>query len=250
MNPQPSTRGIGTARGITALVITSLLVSACGSLAYHQVRDGETLYSLGWQYGYDYRTLARWNHLDPPYVIKPGQWLRIMPPPKGMDVVGTAENPPVPDGAAPQQGQRQAAPPPGNHRRRGAPARAIRWSWPAKGTLVTSFSAQDPMQKGLDIAGRLGEPVRAAASGRVVYSGNGLKGYGNLIIIKHNDHYLSAYGYNRRLFVKEGDQVAGGQEIAEMGMAGRNRVKLHFEIRHDGEPVDPLDYLPFGHSLQ
>ena len=110
------------------------------------------------------------------------------------------------------------------------------------------FSPDQPLQKGVDIAGDMGEPVRAAAAGRVVYSGSGLIGYGNLIIIKHNEHYLSAYGYNRMLLVKEGDEVTRGQEIAEMGVASTatKDIKLHFEIRRDGEPVNPLNYLP-GH---
>lgn len=234
------------------LAIAALLLSACGSLVYHRVREGETLYSIGWEYGYDYRTLAKWNHIDAPYVIQPGQWLRISPPEEGMTA---AQGPPrqtSSDGSStPSPGHASAkvarAEPPVHQ---GSPTSGIRWTWPAKGKLLMRFSSHHLNQKGLDIAGTMGEPVRAAAAGRVVYSGNGLKGYGNLVIIKHGPHYLSAYAYNSRLFVKEGDVVSGGQEIAAMGKAGTDRVKLHFEIRHDGDPVDPLDYLPFGHSMQ
>ncbi|HKJ22400.1 MAG TPA: peptidoglycan DD-metalloendopeptidase family protein [Gammaproteobacteria bacterium] len=237
------------------LAIAGLLLSACGSLVYHRVREGETLYSIGWEYGYDYRTLAQWNDIAPPYVIKPGDWVRIAPPGTGMAAAGNGEGhspaqsrsgaPPPHDRSPPRAA---SAKPPAAHS--GSASRTIHWTWPAKGKLLMRFSSHHLMQKGLDIAGTLGEPVVAAAAGRVVYSGNGLKGYGNLVIIKHGQHYLSAYGYNSRLFVKEGDLVSRGQEIAAMGRAGTDRVKLHFEIRRDGDPVNPLDYLPFGHSLE
>lgn len=229
-------------RGYIALAITVMTLTACGSLAYHRVRDGDTLYSIGWQYGYDYRTLAKWNQIEPPYVIKPGEWLRITPPEGAPSVQRVARTPEVVDAGAAPPPQ-----PPSNINQRRPPAAAsksIAWSWPARGILLVGFSPHRPMGQGLDIAGDPGEPVRAAASGRVVYSGDGLKGYGNLIIIKHNEHYLSAYAYNRRILVKEGDHVSRGEEIAEMGDSGTNRVELHFEIRRDGDPVDPLDYLP------
>lgn len=229
-----------------ALAVSALILSACGSLAYHRVEDGETLYSIGWAYGYDYRTLAAWNNIDAPYVIQPGQWLRIAPPgasspvhtaPEAGGVVQASASPPVKHPPAPPSHADAAVP---------LAHSAIRWSWPARGKLVVKFSPDRPMQKGVDIAGSLGEPVRAAAAGRVVYSGDGLIGYGNLIIIKHNEHYLSAYGYNRTLLVKEGEEVTRGQEIAEMGTAGSGHkdIKLHFEIRRDGDPVNPLNYLP------
>jgi lipoprotein NlpD len=117
-----------------------------------------------------------------------------------------------------------------------------RWRWPARGKVVTSFSASG--RKGIDIEGRFGQTVMAAAGGRVVYSGSGLIGYGQLIIVKHNKRYLSAYAHNNKLLVKEGDAVKGGQRIAEMGRSGPNRALLHFEIRRDGKPIDPLRYLP------
>ncbi|MEN6538421.1 MAG: peptidoglycan DD-metalloendopeptidase family protein, partial [Mizugakiibacter sp.] len=120
----------------------------------------------------------------------------------------------------------------------------VAWRWPADGALLSRFQGGDPTRQGIDIAGKSGDPVRSAADGTVVYSGNGLIGYGELIIVKHSDSYLSAYGHNRRRLVKEGDRVAAGQQIAEMGASGAPRDELHFEVRRDGKPVDPLDYLP------
>ena len=117
------------------------------------------------------------------------------------------------------------------------------WAWPAKGKIVTAFSETANL-KGIDIAGTAGEPVRASAAGRVVYAGNGLRGYGKLIIIKHNATYLSAYAHNRDILVKEGQQVTRGQKIAEMGNTDADQVKLHFEIRRHGKPMDPTKYLP------
>jgi lipoprotein NlpD len=118
------------------------------------------------------------------------------------------------------------------------------WAWPTKGTLISRYSSNGSLNKGIDIGGDLGQPVLAASGGTVVYAGNGLRGYGELIIIKHNETYVSAYGHNRRLLVREGQQVKVGQTIAEMGSTGTDRVKLHFEIRRQGKPVDPLQYLP------
>ena len=132
-------------------------------------------------------------------------------------------------------------PPPGATRSAGG----ITWQWPASGKILGGFQAGSGGDgAGVDIAGNVGDPVRAAAPGTVVYSGNGLIGYGELIIIKHNDTYLSAYGHNSKRLVKEGDRVDAGQEIALMGASGAPRVELHFEIRKDGKPVDPLGYLP------
>jgi len=118
------------------------------------------------------------------------------------------------------------------------------WVWPSEGKLIAKFSSKTPINKGIDIAGRLGESVHAAAAGSVVYAGSGLLGYGNLVIVKHNDEFLSAYAHNKRLLVKENQQVKAGQVIAEIGSSGTDKVKLHFEIRRQGKPVDPLRYLP------
>jgi lipoprotein NlpD len=118
------------------------------------------------------------------------------------------------------------------------------WGWPSNGILIGKFSSNGSLNKGIDIAGDLGQPVLAASDGTVVYAGSGLRGYGELVIIKHSDTYVSAYGHNRRLLVREGQQVKVGQTIAEMGSTGTDRVKLHFEIRRQGKPVDPLQFLP------
>ena len=124
------------------------------------------------------------------------------------------------------------------------PNRRLSWQWPTQGSVTLRFAAADPARKGIKIAGALGQPIRAAERGSVVYSGSGLIGYGQLIIIKHNDNYLSAYGNNRKLLVKEGDQVTKGQRIADMGRANGGQSVLHFEIRREGEPVNPLSLLP------
>ena len=118
------------------------------------------------------------------------------------------------------------------------------WKWPASGPVIETFATAGQVNKGIDLAGRRGEPVYAAADGKVVYSGTGLVGYGNLIIIKHNGTFLSAYGHNSRLLLKEGQFAKAGQKIAEIGSTGTNRDKLHFEIRRNGKPVNPLQYLP------
>lgn len=123
-------------------------------------------------------------------------------------------------------------------------ADGVSWRWPVDGKVVGTFVSGDPTKQGLDIAGRAGDAVRAAAAGEVVYSGNGLIGYGELVIVKHNANYLSAYGHNRKRLVKEGDKVTAGQEIAEMGSSSATRDELHFEIRKNGKPVDPMGFLP------
>ena len=123
-------------------------------------------------------------------------------------------------------------------------SRELRWGWPANGRVVATYDARAPLAQGIRIAGRVGDSIRAAESGKVVYSGSGLIGYGRLIIVKHNDNYLSAYGHNREILVSEGDQVTKGQQIAKMGTAGDGGPLLHFEIRRNGKPVNPARYLP------
>lgn len=213
----------------------------------HRVKPGDTLYSVAWQYGLDYQTLARWNWLEPPYKIVIGKTLRLRAPPRSTPPTRQTRTEPVKpkpktkpktSPAKPTQRQAKAAPV------QALPSGPIRWRWPADGKIVRTFQANSYGKKGIDIAGRGGQPVRAAAAGRVVYSGSGLVGYGRLIIIKHNKRFLSAYGHNRKLFAKEGTQVLAGQVIAEMGSSGASRPQLHFEIRKDGKPVDPIRYLP------
>lgn len=205
---------------------------------YHTVRKGETLYSIAWQYGLDYRAMAARNGIRPPYTIYPGQRLRVKA------VTASRHAKPITKSARGNTTKTPAkhaprARPPAN-----AAAAPLQWRWPARGKVIRRFKAGDPRRQGIDIAARAGTPVRAAAAGKVVYSGNGLRGYGNLVIIKHNDIWFSAYAHNRRIRVRENDQVKAGQTIADMGSTGTDRVKLHFEIRRNGKPVDPLRYLP------
>lgn len=176
----------------------------------YRVAKGETLYSIAFRFGLDYRTLAAINHIKPPYTIQRNQWLSLEERQVSVPLPSPVkENYRVVSG----------------------------WAWPARGKIINSFSASN---KGVNIAGRKGEPIYAVAGGKVVYSGNGLRGYGNLIIIKHNNLYLSAYAHCRLILVKEGESVKQGQKIAEMGSTGTDKTMLHFEIRRAGKPVDPM----------
>ena len=259
------------------------------------VLKGDTLYSIAFRKGVDFRDLAQWNGIAVPYTIWPGQRLTLSP----ASSVAAARKPVTPahaaapvapvfepvdvprsaSSAAPASSTHAApgmsavaAPPP--HPAKPAPAEpvpvagvaaapppppapapkpvaagdarvagGVNWRWPVDGTLISRFNSSDAIP-GIEIAGHAGDPVRAAAAGVVVYSGNGLVGYGELVIIKHNDSFLSAYGHNRKRLVKEGQQVTAGQQIAEMGSTGATRDELEFQIRKDGNPVDPLSYLP------
>ena len=212
--------------------------------AQHTVTRGDTLYSIAWRYGHDYKTLAAWNRIKSPFTIYPGQVIRLIPsrksrplqpPPVGKKqtrkpdrpVAATAEAPPAKQAATPKPATTAAG---------------IRWQWPARGKLLKSSTPT--AKKGISIGGRTGQKIVAAATGKVVYSGSGLRGYGNLVIIKHNDTYLSAYAHNRELIVKEGETVKAGQQISTMGVDGKGAAVLHFEIRKNGKPVDPLRQLP------
>lgn len=217
------------------------------------VKRGETLYSIAVRNGLNYHDLAELNNIPEPYKIYPGQQLRfkkaaprlVAPPP-------VAESKPVPAPEEPRQALPEryknavynAKPVQEKVANESSDAVNIAWVWPANGTIIGRFSDQGSVNKGVDLAGKRGEPVFAAADGTVVYSGPGIVGYGNLIIIKHNDIYLSAYAHNSRLLVQEGNNVKAGQVIAEIGSSGTQRDKLHFEIRKYGRPVDPLTYLP------
>ncbi len=203
---------------------------------YYVVQKGETLYSIAWQHGYDTRQLASWNGIKPPYTIFPLQKIRLTPPPQ----VVQRSNP------APIRRNRSYRPAPVTPTlpSQNQDNEKLVWYWPSSGRLLTTFSHTDAGRKGIDIGGRLGQPVRAAAAGKVVYSGNGLRGYGNLIIVKHNEEYFSAYAHNKKNLVKENQTVKARQQIADMGKSGTKTVQLHFEIRRDGKPVNPLRYLP------
>jgi len=220
-----------------ALVALGLVLAACshqpapvadrmgqpamrGKANVYIVQRGDTLYSIAFGAGLDYRNVARWNRIGAPYRIYPGQRLRL---------------------AAPQN--RRPPPTRPTSRPPGPSAKVRSWVWPARGRIIQNF-APHRQKTGIDISGSGGQGVLAAAAGRVVYAGSGLRGYGKLIIVKHNEVFLSAYAHNRKLLVTEGGWVAAGQRIAEMGNTGTNQVKLHFEIRRDGRPVDPLRYLP------
>ena len=216
--------------------------STAGAHASHTVSSGDTLFSIAWRYGHDYKTLAAWNRIKPPFVIYPGQVIRLQPDKQGRAV----QPPPV---TQKQQRPRDKArvQPQTTAKRKAAAATAaagIRWQWPARGRLLKPTSPT--AQKGISISGRTGQKIVAAATGEVVYSGSGLRGYGKLIIIKHNDTYLSAYAYNRELIVKEGEMVTAGQQISTMGLDGKGAPVLHFEIRKNGKPIDPLRQLPRG----
>lgn len=219
----------------------------------HAVQTGETLYAIAWHYGLDYRDLAQWNAIAEPFTIYPGQSLRITRP---AVLPAPAPAPRAPPAARPRETAPSARPAPGAASP-APPARAAApridtratddrvvdaWAWPVRGPILGGFGKQGG--KGIDIGGARGSPVLAAAPGYVVYSGSGLRGYGKLIIVKHNKRYLSAYAHNDHLHAKEGDTVESGQRIADMGSTDSKVVKLHFEIRRDGQPVDPARYLP------
>lgn len=277
----------------------------------YQVVKGDTLHSIAFRHGVDFRSLAGWNQIAAPYTIWPGQQLRLGPgrastvaaaphpartpqststavarqgsgslpakpapvtsshgaptptkpmfEPVGSSTTGAAAalssvpSATPPETTVPVAGEStsaQPAPPPPAPPS-AAPAAAggtrtadgVTWRWPADGKVFKKFQTGDAIP-GVEIAGRSGDPVRAAADGVVVYSGNGLVGYGELVIIKHNDSFLSAYGHNSKRLVKEGQRVTAGQEIAEMGSTGAPRDELQFQIRKNGNPVDPMRYLP------
>lgn len=239
---------------IIILLLFSLTLAACGpsdSLApvrsafvqaerasgIHIVRRHETLYAIAWQYDMDFRTLAKLNHLSPPYDLRVGQKIRFkgkLSPapaaPKPRKVKKVKKNvSKMPKRVSNPDKQRYAGP-------------VKRWYWPTKGTIIQGFAPKKGA-KGIDIRGQVGQTVRASAAGRVAYSGSGIRGYGNLLIIKHNDDYLSAYAHNKRLLVKEGQWVKAGQEVALMGQSRKGVAALHFEIRRAGKPVNPLRYL-------
>jgi lipoprotein NlpD len=264
----------------------------------YRVERGDTLYSIAFRHGVDYRELAQWNGIDAPYTIYVGQELRLanapratsaqattprastsvahapssappatrpaspstpMPTPFEPVAAGSASTPthasapttvasavPAPPPMAAQAPPKApiASPPAAPPAREPVANGEIAWRWPADGRIVAGYVAGDQTRQGIDIAGKAGDPVRAAADGTVVYSGNGLIGYGELIIIKHSPAFLSAYGHNRKRLVKEGDRVKSGQLVAEMGSSSASRDSLHFEIRRNGKPANPIDYLP------
>jgi lipoprotein NlpD len=216
------------------LLIMMAVTAGCGGFVYHRVQPGETLYSISWRYGLDYREVAGWNHIQSPYTIYNGQLLRVTPPAGSRREEETASAAPLSRAAPVIQGSAAPLirPPP-----TASAATPIRWQWPVQGRLIQTFSETSLVRKGIDIGGKSGQPIRAAAAGSVVYAGSGLLNYGKLIILKHDDNYLSAYAYNRALLVKEGDTVAAGQHIADMGNKASGDAMLHFEISACGASI-------------
>ena len=302
------------------LILGCLALAACGTISRidrdpaYIVQPGDTLYSIAWRYGVDYRELASWNELENPDLILVGQRIRLPPSALAQDNSSAAPSAAQASGNAPAQraatseqaatpsargGQVTAAPPParvgqgdaapaqqsdrgvaapgpavpsrgsaasgptsGPSTSRGAAvagdassapsasrspapgsAAALRWQWPTQGPIISEFGSNEAISSGIGIGGQAGQSINAAADGNVVYAGSGLNRYGQLVIIKHDDTFLSAYGYNDRLLVDQGDVVRQGQKIAEMGFGPERTARLHFEIRRDGVPVNPMQYL-------
>lgn len=227
-----------------------------GKPGYYTVKAGDTLIRIGLENGQGWKDIARWNNLDNANLIEVGQVLRVAPPSAtaatetGVVARPVASSAVVPASAAstPKPAASAAVavpapiPAPTSAPAAASPEDDVPFIWPASGTLLAGFD--EARNKGYDISGKAGDPVLAAADGRVVYAGAGLRGYGNLVILKHNNTFLTAYAHNQALLVKEDQTVRRGQKIAEMGSTDADRVKLHFEIRRQGKPVDPVRYLP------
>ena len=234
-----------------------------GKPGYYSVKSGDTLIRIGMDNGQSWRDIARWNNIENPNLIETGQILRVTPPEETGVVVRPVSSTNVVTSSAPANTASAPAPasntasvrPPAsaaNPPNASTPANnlansdsaedTVSFQWPTRGNVLASFD--EVKNKGIDIAGKAGDPVLAAADGKVVYAGSGLRGYGNLVILKHNNTYLTAYAHNQSLLVKEDQAIKRGQKIAEMGNSDADQVKLHFEIRRQGKPVDPAKYLP------
>jgi len=270
---------------LLAVLLLALGVAGCNSpsiyqdssfnppvtFGFHTVKEGETLYSIAWRYGRDYKQLAAINKISQPYRIYPGQRINLEVPPgfryQPETVVAkapsapaktaptrtstTSTRPSTPVAKAPKPAPKQQNKTVSNKNtqsnagsKTAQSSNKLQWSWPGTGPIIETYSTSGRINKGINLGGSIGDPVYSAASGEVVYAGSGLLGYGLLIIINHNEQFLSAYAHNHRIVVKEGEWVKGGQKIAEIGSSGTNRPQLHFEIRKDGKPVNPLNYLP------
>jgi lipoprotein NlpD len=229
-----------------------------GKPGFYTVKAGDTMIRIGLETGQNWKDLVRWNNLENPNVLEVGQVLRVAPPPSE---AATATRPvaaarietrplesrPVTPAAGAAPPSTTAAPAPVATQQPASvalrdPDDEVNWQWPAAGQVIAGF--EEGKTKGLVFAGKAGDAVNAAADGKVVYAGSGLRGYGNLIILKHNNTYLTAYAHNQTLLVKEDQMVKRGQRIAEMGATDAARVQLHFEIRRQGKPIDPAKLLP------
>jgi lipoprotein NlpD len=243
--------------------LAGLWLAGCASVpdGFYKIAPGDTLSEIAARNRVSTRTLARWNGLSPPYTIYAGRLLRVEPPDgapvsagrsAGRGVASTSRAKPARGstaGARTKPAPRTSAPAPRADAGPAVPgsrrtASGVDWAWPLTGPIEQTFRTGDRTRQGLRIGCRPGEPVRASAGGKVVYSGSGLKGYGNLIIVRHNDKYLSAYGFNRRLLAGEGDSVKRGQTVGECGQGPGGTHLLHFEVRRHGAAVDPILYLP------
>jgi len=228
---------------------------------FYVVKKGDTLYSVGLEHGYDYKEIAQLNQIEQPYVIRVGQSLKLKdakaptktqaPQQKAQedDVVIKPLNTDAQAPASTELNEQKVTP-------ASTPARnsniqniafgnneeITEWAWPTKGKITNGFT-EGGSAKGIDIEGALGQDINSAGAGKVIYNGSDLRGYGNLVIVKHNKDYLSVYAHNNKILVKEGQQVLKGQKIAEMGSSGADKVKLHFEIRFQGKSVDPTKFL-------
>jgi len=260
--------------GLFVLIIQSLWLFSCTNLesgtvfqsqskkpvkhGEYVVQQGDSLYSIAWRFKRDYKELGRINGISSPYIIKVGQVIKLASytdeiPSKsgytGQTIVERNSASSVVSKPSPSKKSsflRRSNSKSNNVQKSTSSYRngSVNWQWPAKGNIIQNFSSSSVGKKGIQISGNAGDPIKSAADGLVVYSGNSLVGYGNLVIVKHNDRYLTAYAHNRRVLVKEGESVKQGQTIAEMGASGTDRNKLHFEIRRDGQPVNPTSYLP------
>ncbi|EKP0309169.1 peptidoglycan DD-metalloendopeptidase family protein [Aeromonas veronii] len=249
---------------------SSASVGSNRSTGTYEVRRGDTLSSIGRQFGMSAQGLAQSNNLSAPYALQPGQVLNVQSSGSTTQMVA-ANRPPPPTPATtsrPSSGPRPLVASSGSgqtmpfisqksvapaapkeyaqvkEQKTNKPQSRLAWHWPAKGRIVEGFSVAEQGNKGIDIAGQKGQPVYAASGGKVVYAGSALRGYGKLIILKHDDDYLSAYAHNDELRVKEGDSVKGGSVIANMGSTDAPDVRLHFEIRYRGKSINPMSYLP------
>lgn len=262
------------------LIAALLVLTACGQppvvpmedqsivptkKTVHIAGSGDTLYSIAFLSGLDYKNLAAWNNISEPYIIRRGQKISLVKP---ETLAGNGRSAPVRDtsnGTTVALRKESAMEPSGTAQQpantatvKTEPATARlndnrqnpavikfdnSWAWPISASNIVNYK-RSAQNSGLDIISHFGVDVKASASGKVVYAGNGLKGYGNLVIIKHDDAYLSAYAHNRSIYVKEGDYIAQGQKIAEVGSSDANQAKLHFEIRKSGTPISPLGLLP------
>ncbi len=279
-------RAVADCIKVAAVIVGTLILSACSSNSLYspvddrsiggrqpvkivssqsrpdqyRVRRGDTLYSIAFRYGLDFRQLAHSNGISNRYEIYPGQTLKLKTTASPRAVASSAPAKSYPKKTVPAQkpvvtqkpaksvtqakpvAVRQAAPV--RKKATSSTNRALSWRWPVSGKIIQGYSSRGKVNKGINFAGAKGDPVRAAEAGKVVYAGSGLLGYGKLVIINHNQKYLSAYAHNSRIHVKENDMVKIGDKIAEIGSSGAARTMLHFEIRKDGQPVDPMKYLP------